>query len=169
LTVGNSEISGRRPAERENIESNEGEKLESIGGDSLAGKKLVLFLSSNADSLVSQISTLAASQELQSTLHGLLLAGEIKLSQEARVTADFDTDRSDALVDELEAFAKRVATGADAPTIRRNLADLMIALARSSHTPEELSSISAEESRRQSGFEWFRDHPDAFRAEGGGL
>lgn len=137
--------------------------LESLDGQNLNRRKLVLFLSSNADSLANEISALTTKKELESTLTALVAAPEIEARENAR-SLDAATGEQDlVLAQELRTLSQTLNAGADAQTVRTTLRDLLRVIARGTQTPEDLASIND----AASSLKWFAEHPKAFSLEGG--
>jgi hypothetical protein len=141
-------------------------KIESMDGQQLTNKKLVLFLSSNADSLANQISALATKKEVEVTLSAMLASGDFEEREGARVEDAAAAEKTNVLAQELRVILAGIDSAAPSgPKVRQTLQILLRALARSSNTPEDLGSIGT---TRESALSWFTTHPEAFRLPGGG-
>lgn len=150
--------------DRDNAKAQGSISLSSLQGDPITGKKLVLFLSTNSDALVNQISAVASKNTIQNTLTAMLLAGEI----EEREAAKYEAQRVEADDSVLAGGLKRVADAlkndASPAAVRRQLLRGLRAVARHSARPVGVSTITSAESA----LNWLESNPDAFRAPAGG-
>lgn len=139
------------------------DKLSAIGGDSLEGRRFVMFLSTNSDSLVNQIASLTASAEVSQSVGALLMQKDVERLQVGRNLREKSNATSIRLADAIEQAGKDLG-GADSVTaqaVTDRLLRLIRMLAASSSDPESSQSIDTVEKATQ----WLIEHPSAFAPE----
>lgn len=134
----------------------------SLDGESLAGKRLVLFLSSKADGLISRIKAFTSGKNVTANLTALLLKEDIATAERARAEQAGKDARAETFAEILEQSAERLsnvdAQEVDllAPTLRSRALETLQALARQIEPGVELSDLSAAQA-------WYAEHHASLR------
>lgn len=89
--------------------------------DALAGRKLVLLLSSNSDAIAQQIGQFSNNQAVMSDLTRIIYRDHIKDAQSAKTSADFQQIRGKALADIGDRVIGGLPDDADQATAEANL------------------------------------------------
>lgn len=142
-----------------------GARLESFDGQSLENRKLVLFLSSNSDALVNEISAQVTKLSTEGTLAAMMLAPEIEELQASLLEADRIREEDRVPGAALRYLAKSLRNGDGTPDkVRATLVQGLREIARRSQNPAEAESIEDVESALL----WLQQNPNAFKTGGDG-
>lgn len=135
----------------------------SLEGNSLENKKLVLFLSTNADSLVNQLGILATNSVIQRNLTALLLGADIERLEAQRSAAAQSAAKSEQLASRLEAIASALEGLAetDKDGVKKQALAALRVLAKSTPSFEGTDFDDTTKA-----LEWYVSHPEAFATTG---
>ena len=139
-------------------------KVTSLEGGILTDKKLVLFLSTNADSLVNQLGILATNSVIQLNLTALVLGADVERLEAQKSAAAESAADSGQLAARLEAIASALEGLADTDNdgvTKQALAALRV-LAKSTPSFEGTDFKDAAKA-----LDWYVSHPEAFATTGG--
>lgn len=138
------------------------QRIESIGGDPVEGRTLVLFLSTNANALVDQISSFVTESTITSALSGMLVAPKVEELDEAKLKSERSDAERRLLAAKLQNIGERLKALPAANQTVANVQPLLVeAIRELARSTGETGSAGIGDA--DSALAWLAQHPDAFR------
>jgi hypothetical protein len=139
---------------------------QTVAGKSLTNQKFVFFLSTNANAFINQIQTYVTADRMQTAVMTLLFKNDLQKLEASRSQSSAADLRAKTLGDAMKTSTTSLGTGdtAKSADVRNATLDVLALLASRSNvsSPPMFTTVAEAE-------KWLREHPRAFRPNGGVL
>ena len=139
---------------------------QTVAGKSLNNQKFVFFLSTNANAFINQIQTYVTADRMQTAVMTLLFKDDLQKLETSRAQSSAADLRAKTLGDAMKGVTTPLGTGdtAKSADVRSATLDVLALLASRSNVSSPPSFTTVAEAEK-----WLREHPRAFRPNGGVL